>query len=200
MSYDMADPSLEDGSRVVFEREVVMELRKLDEPDAPGIQESVRARILIQERDGVLENCQLCLTSEEDIFFMFKCDVDQTGFQGLQETQKLMIGFNDLPGALANMLTACIKDPRTYLCVLFVSHEGVARLEFIQGMVYKYVELMSLNLVAASEDTVRQYISFRYKAMTARCSMLESNIKELKGLIKVKLPSLHMQLSKQGVM
>eukprot|EP00768_Dysnectes_brevis_P004232 gnl/Dysnectes_brevis/3022_a3733_1549.p1 GENE.gnl/Dysnectes_brevis/3022_a3733_1549~~gnl/Dysnectes_brevis/3022_a3733_1549.p1 ORF type:complete len:203 (-),score=53.22 gnl/Dysnectes_brevis/3022_a3733_1549:38-646(-) len=196
----MTDPSTTDGSRVIFEREVVLELRKSDAPQEAGIQEAVIVKILLKENDGVPSAVTVELTSENDLFFHFSCHVERSTYPELQEAQGLMVDFGEFPGVLVKMFNQTIKEPRNYLSVFFVSQTGEGRLEFVSNMSWlgKYVEILALDFVASPLETVRSHIAYRYSMLRARASMLQSSLTELKGLIKVKLPSLHMQLERSA--
>lgn len=45
-------------------------------------------------------------------------------------------------------------------------HEGgFARLDFLQNMVYKQLDLLAVDFVCSSEEVVRQQIHFRYNSL-----------------------------------
>lgn len=116
----------------------------------------------------------------------------------MQAQQKLMIDFPEFPSVLVRMLNQCIKEPHRYvfppsssslqwskqchspllaagsvgshLAVFIFDKTGDARLDFIQNMEYKFVELMSLNFVAADLEQVKRTIHYRYNVVKVRCS------------------------------
>jgi hypothetical protein len=49
----------------------------------------------------------------------------------MQESQKLMIEFNDYPNILVKMVNSCIKEPHSFLAVFIMSRDGTAKLDFI---------------------------------------------------------------------
>ena len=53
----------------------------------------------------------------------------------------------------------------SYLAVFVMQRDGRARLDFIQNMEYKFVELLSGDFIASPEETVRQQITFRYNSI-----------------------------------
>merc|ERR1719321_2625100 len=118
------DPSLAEGHRVVYDRECPFELRVLDEETNP-------------------HHCRIELSSENDLFFHYTQSVDEQQFKLMQENQKLMIDFNDYVHVVIRMLNQCIKEPHSYLAVFVMQRDGRARLDFIQNMEYKFVELLS---------------------------------------------------------
>jgi len=77
-----------------------------------------------------------------------------------------------------------------------VDSDGVARLDFIQNMEYKFVELLSCHFVVSPDDVVRQSILYRYNSMKSRLSMLQSRLMEVNNVLKVKNPSLLQHVAK----
>jgi len=76
--------------------------------------------------------------------------------------------------------------------------DGYARLDFIQNMEYKFLELFSIDFMASNEETIRQSITYRYNCLQARYLTVESKLKEINGLIKLKNPSLLVQIQKNN--
>ena len=71
-----------------------------------------------------------------------------------------------------------------------------ARLDFIQNMEYKFVELMTINFDRSSEETVQQQITFRYNALKSRLTLMQARLQEVNNLVRIKNPSLLLQLQK----
>ena len=74
--------------------------------------------------------------------------------------------------------------------------EGSAHLDLIQNMEYKFMELLVCDFQAASEEVVRQQISFRYNCMKAKVSLLQARLQDVSNMVKIKNPSLLLQLQK----
>merc|ERR1719162_2599693 len=90
------DPSLAEGHRVVYDREVPFELRVQDAETGPqevGTLEAIRGKILIMGDEQMPQHCRIELTSENDLFFHYTHSVDEASFRSMQENQKLMIDF-----------------------------------------------------------------------------------------------------------
>ena len=73
----------------------------------------------------------------------------------MQENQKLLIDFPDYTKILIKMINSCIKEPHTFLAVFIMNKDGTAKLDFIQNIEYKFIELLSCDFMASPEDTVR---------------------------------------------
>merc|ERR1719369_1634648 len=73
------DPSLAEGHRVVYDREVPFELRVQDAdigPQEVGTLEAIRCKILVLGEEQAPQHCRLELTSENDLFFHYTHSVD----------------------------------------------------------------------------------------------------------------------------
>jgi hypothetical protein len=193
------DPSLADGHRVIYDREVPFELRIQDPSSGPqevGTLESIRVKLLILGEDSNPQHIKIELTSENDLFFHYLHTVDESGFRLMQEAQKLMIEFGEYPTVLLRMMNSCVKEPHSFLAVFIMRRDGQARLDFIQNIEYKFIELLSCDFVASTEEMVRQQITYRYTAVKNKLALLQARMQDISALIKVKNPSLLMQLQK----
>jgi hypothetical protein len=74
--------------------------------------------------------------------------------------------------------------------------EGTARLDFIQNIEYKFIELLSVDFVNSPDDTVRKQISFRYNALKSKLALMQDRINTINNIVKIKNPSLLLQIQK----
>jgi cold shock CspA family protein len=193
------DPSLGEGHHVTYDREVPFELRIQDAGSGPqevGTLEAIKTKLLILGEDSNPRHIKIELTSENDLFFHYIHSIDEAGFRKMQETQKLMIEFAELPTIMVRMLNACIKEPHSFLAVFIMHRDGRARLDFIQNIEYKFIELLSLDFVASSEENVRQQITYRYNSVKSKLAILQARLQDISALVKVKNPSLLLQLQR----
>ena len=136
------------------------------------------------------------LSSEADLFFHYAHIIDEASFRKIQDQQKLMINFPDYSNVLIRMLNACIREPSSNMAIFLMHGDNDARLDFIQNMEYKFVELMSCVFERSSDETVQHHITYRYNAMKQKLGIVQSRLVELNGLVKTKNPSLLLQLQK----
>eukprot|EP00644_Phytophthora_capsici_P006262 jgi/Phyca11/549442/estExt2_Genewise1Plus.C_PHYCAscaffold_320263 len=198
-STDDLDPSLAGGFRVIYDRETPFELRIQDADNTPqqiGTLEAIKVKILILGSDTDIHVVRLELSTESDLFFLYTHTCDSESFHAMQEQQKLMVDFADYANVLIRMLNNCIKEPHNHLAVYLMQADGRARLDFIQNMEYKFIELLSVDFMRASEDTIRQHITFRYTSMKSRLQVLQTRLHEVNSIVKTKNPSLLLQLQK----
>uniref|UniRef100_A0A7S2UUP1 Spindle assembly abnormal protein 6 N-terminal domain-containing protein n=1 Tax=Fibrocapsa japonica TaxID=94617 RepID=A0A7S2UUP1_9STRA len=195
------DPSVVDGHRVIYDREVPFEVRLQDSAEAPqqvGTLEAIKVKVLLLGDDANPESVRIELSSEADLFFHYYHQLDLTGFKTVQDQQRLMVEFPDYPNVLIRMLNNCIKEPHSCLAVFVMQQDVHARLDFIQNMEYKFVELMTCHFVHSPEDSVQRHITYRYKSMKSRLALMQNRLQEVNNLVKMKNPSLLLQLQRSG--
>jgi hypothetical protein len=193
------DPSLANGHRVFYEREVPFELRTADgtqEPQEVGALEAIKVRILAVGPEGAYSGLRVELTSENNLFFLYEHELDANKFAALQEQQRLMVEFTEYPAVIVRNLNLCIKEPHAYLAVFVMTADGKGRLDFVQNMEYKFVELLSLNFAAAAENVVRDQIAFRYNAIKGKLHAMQGRLADINALVKIKSPSLLLQMKR----
>ena len=182
-----------------YDREVPFELRSMAASEMPqnvGAQEAIRVKILVKGDAHAPDDMRVELTSESNLFFHYSHRLDTSNFHELQEGQKLMVEFSEYPTVLLKMLNSCIKEPHTHLAVFVMQSNGEARLDFIQNMEYKFVELLSCKFTASAEDVVREQISFRYNSIKSRLALMQARLADVNALVKIKNPSLLLQLQR----
>jgi tRNA A37 threonylcarbamoyladenosine dehydratase len=96
------------------------------------------------------------------------------------------------------MVNSCIKEPHSFLGVFVMNRDGSAKLDFIQRNDFKFIELLSCHFMASDEEIVRQSITYRYNYSKAKVAIMESRLKDVNNLVKIKNPSLLLQMQKQG--
>jgi len=84
----------------------------------------------------------------------------------------------------------------SFIAVFIMQKEGTARLDFIQNIEYKFIELLSLDFVNSADDTVRKQISFRYNAIKSKLTLMHERINTINNIVKIKNPSLLLQIQK----
>ena len=86
---DSKDPSLSEGHKLIYNREVPFELR-LEDNDGPqevASFESIRCKVLTAGDVQI----RIELSCENDLFFHFTSDIDEETYKIMQENQKLTV-------------------------------------------------------------------------------------------------------------
>ena len=63
-------------------------------------------------------------------------------------------------------------------------------------MEYKYIELLRLDCGDVSDDEIRTNITYRYGSLLSRHQYLKTKLKDISEIIKLKNPSLLLQIQK----
>jgi len=58
---------------------------------------------------------------------------------------------------------------------------------------------MSVRFSAADQQTVRKIIHYRYNSVKSRCQALQARLHDVNAIVKIKNPSLLLQLQKSPV-
>jgi len=107
------DPSTHGGFKIVYHREVPLEMRLQTTDVAPaeaGTLEAIACKICVREgEDGRPKQVKVELSSEGDLFFSYTHIVDERQFNAMRDEQKLMVDFASYPSVLASSFTNAIK-------------------------------------------------------------------------------------------
>ena len=79
-----------------------------------------------------------------------------------------------------------------------MQRDGQGRLDFIQNIEYKFIELLSLDFMASAEEAVRSHITFRYNSVKSKLALMQARLSDISGLLKVKNPSLLLQIQQKN--
>ena len=192
------DPSLSEGHIMLYDREVPFELKLEDKNGPQEVEsfESIRCKILCGGDQTNPEQVRIELSCENDLFFHFTSNIDEETFKLMQESQKLTASYRELISFLKKLLNNCLNEPQTYIAVFIMQKDGSARLDFIQNIEYKYIELLSLDFVNSPDETVRKQISYKYNAVRTKLELVQNRIKAISNIVKAKNPSLLLQIQK----
>ncbi|KRX05983.1 hypothetical protein PPERSA_01061 [Pseudocohnilembus persalinus] len=195
------DPSLEGGFSISYDREIPIELRLQDvntQPQDVGTLESIRVKILIQGENLNYNVMKIELTSETDLFFNYISIIDEESFQRIKNDQKIKIEFNQFLNMVIKLFNHCHKEPHNFFSVFFMQRDGQARLDFIENMEYKFLEMLTIDFIASPEDIIRQNVTYRYNILKAKMMFVTNRLTDISALIKLKNPSLLVQLQKNN--
>ena len=192
------DPSLSEGHKMLYDREVPFELRLEDTngPQEVASFEAIRCKILCGGEESNPAQIRIEVSCENDLFFHFTSDVDEETYKVMQENQKLCVNFNEYQNLVKRLLNNCINEPQSYIAVFIMQKEGTARLDFIQNIEYKFIELLSIDFVNSPDDTVRKQISYRYNALRTKLELMQNRIQAISNIVKIKNPSLLLQIQR----
>ncbi|KAG8347734.1 putative Centriolar protein SAS N terminal [Trypanosoma vivax] len=173
---EQSDPSIADGFRVVYDREVPCEMRSVG-GTRDGSLEGMKVKVLTFGDDHSLNTMRVELTNECDLFFHYTCVINHVGFLRLREHENLVCDFPDFLMTFMKMLNRCIREPQRFLMIFTPGEKGAATMEFIENLEYKLISVLTLPFRASSPEVVREQIGYRYSAVRARLALLTSQLK-----------------------
>jgi hypothetical protein len=80
--------------------------------------------------------------------------------------------------------------------VLYVHRDGSGRMDFIQNVGFKFVELLSVDFLLTPSDVIKEHIIFRYFSVRKQVDMLQARLHDVNELVKNKSPSLLLAIKK----
>lgn len=178
IAIQQADPSLSDGSRLVYDREVPCELRAMRGNDSSaGSLEQMKIKVLTTGEDRNLTNMRIEITTESDIFFHYTSIINDQGFLRLREDQNLVCEFSEFLMTLLKMFNRCIREPGRFIAAILLGEDGTANLEFVENLEYKLVSVLVLPFRASPPEVVREQAQYRYSAVRARLDLVTEQVK-----------------------
>ena len=203
---DEKDPSLSQGHKLYYINEVPFEIR-LEEENSENKKlndvasfESIKCKILMGGNINNPTIIRIELSCDNDLFFHYTSDIDEETFGIMQESQKITADFLEFGNLVKKLFNDCIGFPQIYLAVFVIQKDKSARLDFIQKMEYKFVELLSIDFVCSPADTIRKQVCFRYNAIRTKIGLIQNRINTINNIVKVKNPSLLLQIQKAPAM
>jgi hypothetical protein len=124
------------------------------------------------------------IQSEEDLFFHYAHYRNVDTFRDMQQKHKLLIKLKDYPKLLQELLTNVIATPTMFIAVFYMDQEGLGRLDIVQNMSYKFMEVISCEFKISPDDVVRKSIIYRYNQQVSKMKDTEDQINEMEKLIR----------------
>lgn len=195
------DPSLRDGGRLVSEKLCNVELRLPPESGEGVAASSVSAgseKLVMKvvafddDKEARLHSVVLELLSESDVFFHYIREFGPREFAGLQESQRLMVSFEDFPELLADLSAQCAADASedsSVRCSFVLVDSSTARVDFISvAHAFRYVELLSLTLDVADQRDTQLLVAYRFNELRSRLALTETRLNDLARAVQTKYP------------
>ena len=195
------DPSLNEGHKLLYDREVPFELRLEDSngPQEVASSEDLKCKVLLCGEENNPTQIRIELSCENDLFFHFTSDIDEETFKVMKEKQNLTVNFLEFSRLVIKLFDKYIFEHQSYIVVFIMQKEGTGRLDIIQNIEYKFIELLSIDFVNSPDDTVKKQISFRYNLIRNKLELMLNRIQSLSNIVKNKNPSLLLQIQKAPI-
>ena len=184
---DYNDPSLGDKLLKIYEEEVPFEIRIEDENlsgNDKSVFQSLLCKIFVTDETAEQSYTKIEIANDKDLFFYYSSEINPQLFEEIKENQKLTCNFSNFSDILIKYLDFCIKDQKGYLAVFYIKTDKKAKMELFENLEYKFGELINIDFVPASDDLIREQISYRYNSMRAVHEITQSRIEIINNVLK----------------
>ena len=140
---DNQDPSLKEGYKILFEKEIPMDLKLENKKGKKDISsfEGIMFKVLKKSSSqSVPSQIKIELYSENDLFFHFTSIIDEEIFKAMKEKQDLTITYKEFIPLLEELCDNCLNYPHSYITILVMKKKGEASLEFIKEIDVKFIQ------------------------------------------------------------
>ena len=184
---DYQDPSLGNNLIKIYEEEVPFEIRIENEnlsDNDKSIFQSLLCKVFITDESIETINIKIEIANDKDLFFYYSSEINSSLFDKIKEKQKLTCDFTNFADLLMKYLDLCIDEQKSYLAVFNLKSDKKAKMELFENLEYKFVELINIDFFPASDDLIREQISYRYNSMRAVHEMTQSRIETINSVLK----------------
>ena len=171
-SLESKDPSLLEGYKVLFKKEIPMDL-KLEINEGQKEVSSFEGIIfkvlnLQSSSEAPPNHIKIELSSENDLFFHFTSIVDEEIFKVMKDKQGLTIDYSQFTSLLEKLCNFCSNDPDNYIASFIMKKQGAATLEIIRGSEFKFLELLKLEFVNSSDEIIKKQMLYKFAALKSK--------------------------------
>ena len=172
------DPSLNDNHKLIYEKEVPMDLNIENNEKQKNISsfEPIKCKILEQKNDKNSNKIRVELSCENDLFFHFTSDVNENIFNKMKNAQNLTAEFKDYSSLLIRLFDSCIQEPQVYVPTFIMKKNGTARLEIVKESEYKSLELLNVDFINSPDDVVKKQMIYRFSSLKSKINYNKNRI------------------------
>ena len=171
-SVESKDPSLIDGYKIIYNKEVPLDIKYETNEETKQIAEfeSIRFKLLSDavNDEGIPQCVKLELSWESDLLFHYTNIVDENTFLNIKKKQNLNIDFPDYCDLVIKICDNCIKNPDIFIGELTIQKDGIAKLQFIKGSDFKFLELLLLEFKNSSDEIIKKHMIYRFTYLKSK--------------------------------
>ena len=190
---DSKDPSLGNNLIKIYEEEIPFELRyetdNLTEEDK-SVFKSLICKVLSTDEMSEQVNIKIEIASDSDLYFYYKTEINSSLFDKIKEEQKLTCDFMNFSDLLIKYFDLCLNNTKSYLAVLSIKTDKNAKMELMENLDYKFVELINLDFSPASQEVISKQICYRYNSMRAVQDLMQNRIDIINNVLREMDPQL----------
>jgi hypothetical protein len=121
---------------------------------------------------------------------VFVCRLDDKGFDRIRKIQNLNFPFTSLVPMLIKQVQLCLKNVNQYSAVLTLNKISAHRLDLLENIEYKRIELLSLEFEELEEEAIKSYVTFRFTKVKMNKQIIQKKLADVISMTKLKNQSL----------
>jgi hypothetical protein len=121
---------------------------------------------------------------------VFVCRLDDKGFDRIRKIQHLNFPFTSLVPMLIKQVQLCLKNVNQYSAVLTLNKISAHRLDLLENIEYKRIELLSLEFEELEEEAIKSYVTFRFTKVKMNKQIIQKKLADVISMTKLKNQSL----------
>jgi hypothetical protein len=185
------DPSTRQWGHPIFDEEFPL----ATEPDQIHL---THLRIIVDGDSKSFDKLRLELNADSDLFFLYEAEFTAEQYQQVSEEQALTLSFDELPGALMELVRNIAQGSTEFLVDFTKTGEAQAALVFEQQLRFKRAEIIRVEFTASSPELVSQSLQFRFDVLKQKTLAAQQELLDLCAMLKIKNPSLLKQVRSPG--
>lgn len=100
---------------------------------------------------------------------------------------------------LVKQINMCQKQMNQYSAVLQLNKISAHRLDLLENIEYKRIELLSLEFEELDEESVKNYVTFRFTKIKMNKQIIEKKLKDVMCMTKLKNQNLWNEIVKKEI-
>lgn len=193
-SVPLQDPSLADGGEVVFDKEIPLNIRESDDPNAEETR-IVRFKIvLIKDEDDGPREVNIEIFCDNDMFMFYSSKYTPDQFDQVKNNQGLTIEFAQFADMVIESLVQNVEKPEEYQMCFTETSETAGLLEFQQKLKFKSVQIFALEFEAVSDEYLKEQIQYRFDVARQGLKEARQELGSVYSMLKIKNPNVIKQM------
>ena len=126
--------------------------------------------------------------------------MDDKAFEKIRKNQHLNFPFSSLIQMLIKQIQLCQKNINQYNAVLFLNKISSHRLDLLENIEYKRIQLLSLEFDELDEEGIKNYVTFRFTKIKMNKQIIQKKLTDVISMTKLKNQSLWADIVKKETM
>lgn len=143
-------------------------------------------------------NIRIEITSDKDIFFHYRGDIDEAIFQDeIKPEQELNwdLEFNQFLSLVQKMISQ-VQAGKTTISMILDNYKETGNITFQQDSEFRVIDLLTLKLKESDVESIKNSISYRINSKSQLNMLVLERLKDITKIIELKNPVLLKEIRK----